>query len=269
MTIGVVAALPAEARCLAAGRSRVGEMRVVSERVLLHVAGIGPEAARTACEALLGAGADALVSWGIAAGLDSALAPGTLVVTDRVVAAPARDGVRNAVGAAIGASLGAPVALAADGRAPEYESWPDRLAGRVRGSVPVARGVIACPSQVLHTAAQKRELARCGALAADMESAAVAEAARCAGVPWLAVRAVADAADVRLPLGIVRALDRQGRMRVTRLATALLRHPWDITAMPPLARGYYAALRTLRAVAYRAGPTLLAPVLTHVPGSAS
>jgi len=265
MTTGVVAALPAEARCLAAGPTRVGEMRVVSEHVLLYVAGLGPDAARTACEALLSTGAAALVSWGIAAGLDPALGPGTLVLADRVLVMSGRDGTPNE----IRAPLDAPLALAAGGRAVQSESWSDRLAGRVRGMVPVVRCAVACPQHVLHTPAQKRELARRGAMAADMESAAVAQAARSAGVPWLAVRAVADAADVRLPPDIMRAMDRQGRIRAMRLATALLRHPWDIAALPPLARGFHAALRTLRAVADRAGPTLLAPMLPHAPGIAS
>jgi adenosylhomocysteine nucleosidase len=113
---------------------------------------------------------------------------------------------------------------------------------------------------MLQTAAQKRELAQWGAMAADMESAAVAASARCAGVPWLAVRAVADAADVTLPSAIVHAMDGQGRVRVTRLAAALLRRPRDVAAIPPLAHGFYAALGTLRAVAHRAGPALLAPM---------
>jgi adenosylhomocysteine nucleosidase len=91
----------------------------------------------------------------------------------------------------------------------------------------------------------------------------VAEAARCAGVPWLAVRAVADPADAMLPPAIIRALNHRGQVEAMRLVATLLRHPRDLAAIPPLARGFHAALRTLRTVAQRAGPTLLAPALPH------
>jgi len=67
--IGIVAALPAEARSAAGA----GGCRVV-------VSGVGAAAARRACATLIAGGVDALVSWGTAAGLTDALAAGRVVI---------------------------------------------------------------------------------------------------------------------------------------------------------------------------------------------
>jgi adenosylhomocysteine nucleosidase len=173
------------------------------------VSGVGAAAAGRACATLLRDGATALVSWGTAAGLTDALASGHVVV---------------------------------DGSDP---AWVSRLVARVGAT----RGHIASATSVLRNGAEKRALAAAtGAIVADMETAAVAEAARAAGVPWLAVRAVADTVDVGLPASVVSAIDGQGRVRYGRLGAALMRRPADVAALPRVARGFNAALRALRAV---------------------
>jgi uridine phosphorylase len=204
--IGIVAALPAEARCL----SHAGGHVVVS--------GVGCAAAARACATLLEGGAVGLVSWGTAAGLSDAMTSGRVII---------------------------------DGS----DAWADRLAGQLGGLA--TRGTIACPTTVLQTPAEKRALASLtGATVADMETDAVASAARTAGVPWLAVRAVADGVDASVPVSVIRAIDASGRVRYGRLGAALLGHPSDVAALPAMARGFNAALRSLRAVAARAGAEL-------------
>ena len=229
--MGVVSALPAEARCIG-----------TDPRVLSRAAGIGHEAARATCDSLLAAGVRALVSWGCAAGLDRSLTAGTLVLPDLVVPLTPR-GER-----------------AGDLR--PTESWAATLARRLDGNMRVVRGAIACPHQVLGTSAAKQALAAAhpGALAADMESAAVGRAGAAAGVPWVVVRAIADTADVCVPLSFGFAIDHSGRLRPLRFAAGLVRHPSDLAAIPALARGFRLALRALRDVARSAGPTLLAPL---------
>jgi adenosylhomocysteine nucleosidase len=229
--LGAIAALPAEARCIG-----------TDARVVSRVAGIGHEAARLAADALLASGAGALVSWGCAAGLDRSLTAGTLVLADRVVRVTPRGD-----------------SAAADLR--PTERWADGVAQRLEGTIRVVRGAIACPEHLLGTTAAKRALAdaQSGVLAADMESAAVGHAAASAGVPWIVVRAVADTADMRVPSSFGFAIDRTGRLRPLWLAAALIRHPWDLTAVPALAHGFRLALRTLREVVRSVGPTLLAP----------
>jgi adenosylhomocysteine nucleosidase len=200
--IGIVAALPAEARCLSGAEGRV------------VVSGVGAAAAARACATLVAGGVEALVSWGTAAGLTDAMTAGCVVID-----------------ASASADL-----------------WADGLVARLDGLA--VRGTIACPATVLQTPADKRALAAAtGALVADMETDAVAAAARAAGVPWLAVRAVADAVGVRVPASVLRAIDDRGRVRYGRLGAALLGRPRDVAALPAMARGFNAALGSLRVVA--------------------
>jgi hypothetical protein len=208
--IGIIAALPAEARCL----SGAAEARVV-------VSGVGAAAAARACATLIADGAVALVSWGTAAGLTDAMTSGRVVID---------------------ASLGA-------------IGWAERVVQLLDGVA--VRGRIACPPAVLQTPAHKRALASVtGAAVADMETDTIAGAARAAGLPWLAVRAVADGVDVVVPVSVLRAIDTEGRVRYGRLGAGLLARPSDVAALPAMARGFNAALRSLRCVAERAGAEL-------------
>jgi adenosylhomocysteine nucleosidase len=230
--LGVVVALPAEALTLAGGRHAPG---VVLEQgdVLLAVSGVGPERARRAAEALLARGAAALASWGSAGGLDPAVAVGALCLPRSV--------------------------LAAGGQAFDADpAWHARLAARLAG-LPLSTGALLESARVLATAAEKQAAFEAsGALAVDMESASVAAAARAAGCPFLAVRAVSDAARMRVPHASLRAFDAEGRLRLGGLALALARRPGDLAALVRLDLGFRSALASLRRAARRAGPGLCA-----------
>jgi adenosylhomocysteine nucleosidase len=103
---------------------------------------------------------------------------------------------------------------------------------------------------VLRSASEKHALADgSGAIAADMESAAIGGVAREAGLPWIVVRAVSDAADTVVPASVVGAIDGAGVLSLARLLGALVRNPGDIAALPALARGMQIAGRTMRSVA--------------------
>jgi adenosylhomocysteine nucleosidase len=211
---GVVAALPAEARWLRASALAV------------RVGGVGAEHARRAARALIADGAQALVSWGTAAALAPTLAVGTLVLADRVI--------------------GESVPLVPD------LAWTARVAEAMRNvpSVQVVRGTMACPNDVLQNANAKRALAdRSGAIAADMESAAIGAVAREAGLPWIVVRAISDAADTVVPFSVAEAIDKKGALSWTRLLGGLFQNPGDVAALPKLARGMQLAGRTMMSVA--------------------
>jgi adenosylhomocysteine nucleosidase len=247
--IGIIAALPAEARTVS-DRSGTGARRVL-------VSGVGAVAAGRAAAALLAAGATGLVSWGTAAGLGDDVASGTIIVATGVVASSASTARRSR----------------------DDGAWADRLAAVLAARIAspdgapaplVRRGLIADPAGVLRTPAEKRRLAAtAGAVIADMETAAIADAATAAGRPWLAIRAVADGVDVGLPRSVLRAIDDEGRMRYGRLAQELLGHPGDALALPAIARGFRLALRALRMVADAGGPSLaFAAATTSAPASA-
>jgi adenosylhomocysteine nucleosidase len=92
----------------------------------------------------------------------------------------------------------------------------------------------------------RAELAgRTGAAAVDMESAAVARAAAEAGLPCVAIRAIADGADDDLPRGIESLVTRDGRTRFRGLWPLLL-EPSQIPLLLRLGRRSAAACRVLR-----------------------
>jgi adenosylhomocysteine nucleosidase len=233
--LGIVAGLAREAASLGRGVPFTGRIAELSDNVFLAVSGMGPRRARGAGEALLGRRADALVSWGTAAALDPRLAPGTLLLPERIVTAGGRE-----------ASVDA--------------KWQARLRHRLGEAVPVCVMPLAESPAVLATPRTKQSLREgTGAASADMESAALAGLARERGVPFLVVRAVADSAEVTLPGSVLNALEEDGTVRVGRLLAGLLPRPGEWLDLLRLARGFARARATLIRVARRAGPRLEAP----------
>ncbi len=91
----------------------------------------------------------------------------------------------------------------------------------------------------------KRVLAReTGADAVDMESAAIEEVCREAGVPFLAVRAVSDTADTALSQRLVMLLSG-GNVSPVKATAAVLRQPSLLVEFWRLARDTATAARNL------------------------
>ena len=79
---------------------------------------------------------------------------------------------------------------------------------------------------VITTPAQKAALfAQTRALAVDMETATVRTAAGRQGIPFLAIRAISDAADEVLDPAVLKLVDAFGRPRPLAIAAALTRRP--------------------------------------------
>lgn len=225
--VGVVTGLFVEARLLSPLDG--GDRRYAS------ACGMGPVRAGEAARSLLAGGVRALLSWGTAAALDPELAPGCIVLPEAIL------GPRGERYAA----------------APE---WRGRVHRALEGRVALDAGPLQEASSVLRTRQEKAALAcRWGAHATDMESAAVAEAARGEGVPFLVVRAIVDPAGAHVPECVVRATSPEGRLAIGTLLGAALAHPAEITALVDLARGFRAARRGLLQVARLAGGELLRP----------
>lgn len=219
--IGVVAALPAEGAALLGRRAAPGTMVKLPEGGWLHVCGIGGRRAGDGARALLEAGAGALVSFGVAAGLDAALRPGCIVLPEAVAAC---DGSSVATDSA----------------------WRARVDRGLSGRVPTVGGTLAEAAELLRAAEEKAALrARSGAVAADMESAAVARLAGARGIALLVVRAVADHAALTVPVAARMAVDADGRIHPGRALRALAARPRDLRALWGLGLGFRAALRSL------------------------
>lgn len=186
------------------------EARLLRAMPLVACAGAEPE---TAARALLAAGATRLMSFGLAGGLDPALTPGTLILATEIVAD--------------------------DTRWPTDSTWADALA--LPG--PTRAPLLHAPKPLASRNAKAAAFAATGAGAVDMESGAVARVAAAAGVPVLALRAIADPAELSLPPLVLRVVDAQGSIRPRVALAALALHPWTMMALTRQARRAMAALR--------------------------
>lgn len=228
---GIVAALHAEARSLGCGSRRTAPA-TATDGCLIRISGIGPDNARHAAQTLIDAGAAALVSWGYCGGLDPGLACGTLVLPETVITA--------------GGTI-----FRTD---PE---WRAHLLRPLAGRVAISGGGLAESTEPVADVRRKRALfERCGAVAVDMESAAVAAIAARAGVPFIAVRAVVDVARRGLPRRVLRAVDSSGNIHPARMAAALAASPHEWPAVLRTARDARTARRTLSRVRAAAGARL-------------
>ncbi|MDH3594730.1 MAG: nucleoside phosphorylase [Rhodospirillales bacterium] len=203
--------------------------------IALMIACAGADAlrARQLAEDLLEAGAGALVSFGIAGGLDPALTPGDTVLPEAVVAL---DGMAVATDAA----------------------WRRRVLdlAAAKGLRPTG-GRLVGSDQVVATVAGKRALFETSrAVAVDMESHAVALAAQAAGVPFLVVRAVIDPADRALPKAVHGSIAPDGRARKGLVTTRLVLRPWEAPQVNRLRQDTGAALRALGKLTRAIGPVL-------------
>ena len=215
----VVTGLKAEARAAAPLARRPGS-RIVA-------AGGDPARVRTAIERAFLDGADAVLSFGLAAGLAPELHPGSLLVPDDVVDATGR--LRFAVDPA----------------------WTARL----RARLPAAdRRPLCGVSCVLAGVDDKAAVfSRSGAIAADMESLAVAQACAAAGRRFALVRVVCDPASRPLPPAARRAMRADGRIDVAAVIGSLAGRPGQVPALLRVAVDARTAMAALRAAALLAG----------------
>ncbi|MFQ6005909.1 MAG: hypothetical protein ACE5OQ_10435 [Woeseia sp.] len=235
--VGIVVALAGEARTLGLRGHPSDEVVTLSHDVLVSVSGIGATRARRAGTRLLADGAEALLSWGSVVALDGRLASGRLLVPRSVL-----DGDRQPV--------------------PVSRGWQQQLYGQLAARFQVTDGPLITTHRLLTRPAQKRRLfADSGAVAADMESAEVAAVAHEAGVPFAALRAVADRADSNIPDWITGSFDAYGRVRVSSLLPPLISNPLDWLDVAGLAKDFRAATSSLRAVFESANCADLIPVM--------
>lgn len=197
--IGIVTGLSAEARLAAPlGHALAG-------------GGTAAGAARAARE-LIAHGATALISFGLAGGLNPKLPPGTIIIPDRLCTATGN----WRTDATLTRALGGP-------------------AHALFGGVVLAV-----------TAEEKRCLFETiAADAVDLESGAVAATAAAAGIPFAMLRAVCDPAERSLPPAAIAALDHAGAIAPLRVALSVVRQPRQIPALLALARDAAAARRAL------------------------
>lgn len=162
-----------------------------------------------------------LVSFGLAGGLDPALAPGSIVIADAV--------------------------LGQGNQRPTDPAWRDAL----RAALPhaICGPLLADDVPVLEVEAKRQRHLATGALAVDMESHRVAELASTRGWPLVVCRVVADPATRAVPPAALAAMGVNGDIAFAPLLRSLLARPAQLGALAALARDTASARRALRTAA--------------------
>ncbi|MGI9257453.1 MAG: hypothetical protein ACR2QQ_01335 [Gammaproteobacteria bacterium] len=206
-------------------------------RIRVYQCGPGQERAYDAARTAVAAGASALVSWGVAGGLYRELPSGAIVLPRQV---------RSIAGA-------------------EFDTdarWHRELLRSLQSVFPVDTGELCESLGVLKTTAAKAAIADAtGAVAVDMESAAIAKAAADARRPFVAIRVVLDTSNDHLPNGIEAWIDEAGNQRASAVWTTLSR-PGDWMSLLKLSLRYRAARKTLAGAS-----AMLVPRGLHLPNS--
>lgn len=200
-----------------------------SARCRIRCAGADSVRAGVLARDLAGQGCSALLSFGLAGGLAAGLKAGDVVLAEGVVAD--------------GQTLHADV------------MWLNRARDVLVSEMPVIGGLLAGVAASVATSEEKRRLhSMTGAVALDMESHAVAAAARESGVPFLAIRVIADAVSQSVPPWLPGVIDGTGAVRLPAFLGGLLTHPADGIDICRLAGANRRAMISLRRVAALLGP---------------
>ncbi len=243
--IAVICGLKSEADVV---RNTVG-----GESIRVEISGADAQRAYQLSRAACANGAAAVVSVGVSGGLDPALAPGDLVIGEAVVV---EEGSRFEADAELLSQLtsahpGKSRDLAqhtekSDGD-PGFSVGAPSRAGRRDERIRVTSGVLYGSDAIIDSVAAKSELfASSAAVAVDMESHGAARAAAEAGVPFIAVRAIADPADRALPLAALGAVAPDGSTRVLKTLWEAAKAPGQFPALMQLGSDSNKALARLR-----------------------
>ncbi|MGE4482867.1 hypothetical protein [Acidocella sp.] len=201
--IGIVTGLQAEARWL----RKAGFM--------VKPGGGTPRGAKNASEYLIQAGAQALISFGLAGGLRPGVQPGAVLV---------------------------PAVVISDTQAYPCDS---RLTTFLGGAT---SGMILGGREIAASAQAKALLYQCNQpIAIDLESGALAETAKRHDIPFAVLRGVADPAERTLPPAALVALKEDGSLDLVRLIHSIVKQPSQIPGLIAVGRDAKMARRALLA----------------------
>ena len=182
------------------------------------------------------AGAPAILSFGIAGGLSSQLNAGDWVVATGVVSG--------------------------DRRIETDIEWSSRLAHLLSGAE--LGDIVTVANPVLHPVDKRRLFQRTGASAVDMESFQAAVLADELGVPFVAVRVIADPAGRKLPPAAKLGLQPDGTVAIGAVLRSLLRQPSQIPSLMSVTSDALIAFRALLLGRDKLGPHFASLLLPTV-----
>lgn len=228
--IAIVAAMEQEAQaiCPAPQRESGKKFQILSGSLKNNsfkciISGIGVERATEAAERLCAEKPDLILSIGVSGGLSVGLEAGNLVAAT---------------------SIHSDIA--------DLDSWFENDDdAKMRSELIPSCGDIQCGKLItaagpVLTPEDKLFMhERTGALAVDMESIAVAQAAKKAGIPFGCIRAVSDDSKRGIPLESLAGVDKSGKTQLGPILKAIMKRPSLIFELIPMGRDYSKALKAL------------------------
>jgi adenosylhomocysteine nucleosidase len=235
LTIGLIAALPAEIRSLTPLPIALNTPFRINNHLVAIVCGIGAKNAAKAAQYLLYQDVQGLISWGTAGALSAELKSGDLVLPD--------------------------IIQAADGKRYQADNiWLEQLQTALNiASIKIHTGLLVESNSILDSGMEKSALSTkiAGAITTDMETAAIMKIAQENKIPAIAIRSIVDQVDDQIPVEILRHTDQFGTPRILNILREIIRKPQLLTHLIRLSGGMRAATRTLRSVAAGTNETLM------------
>lgn len=220
--LGIIAALPAEAKCLHNKNIDIASPIEIENGIFLCLSGIGHEAATICANNLLSLNIDALISWGVAGAINDSLKPGDLLIAESVIGREYKYVVSN--------------------------EWLNRMkAYFMKMSSNPKIAPIASTEALCTSAKDKKYLSqKTGAVAVDMESAAIAAIAKAQNIDFLVIRSIADDANTSIPEAVIKHTDSLGRPKLFGFIISCLKKPVQLSDLIKLGYYYKKALITLK-----------------------
>jgi len=221
---GILVALPEELHTLTKSKIKQGECIAVSANTLITLSGAGPKNAASAAQNLVTRGATQLISWGCAGALAPQLKAGDLVVPAEILT---QDNIQLAT----------------------HKEWSRQVINLLDKTINHTQATLLESDTVIAQACDKNQLYQSTkAIAVDMESAAVAQLAHQAQIPFIAIRSIVDPAQLDLPGAIDYAMTDSGVISISKLLRYLCSHPGDLPRLITLALHFNAAKKTLKSL---------------------
>ena len=232
---GVVCGLKSEARCLQP-MNKLNDSHD-SASIKIAVSGASASRARDIAKVFAVSGAKGLISFGISGGLMDRLKPGDLIIASTVT---------EASGAVYSTDPIWSKSITDSAKAHSLTLHPAPLYGA---------------ASMVSTQQDKQNIyEETGAWAVDMESHGVAETAESLGLPFIAVRAIADPANRAIPQSAAQGVAPDGGVAPLPVLKALVRRPGDFGPLLQLNKDSQAALGALSNCVRKLLGSLLRPL---------
>lgn len=218
--IGLIVPLPQEAAVFKKGKIIAKKPIQISNNILLFLSGVGAENAANAVS-ILAPKVSHLISWGTAGGLSKTLNPGDLLLPDVILD-------KNNV------------QFTTDSK------FKNQIVKLLPNKQTYESGLLAEATIILKGQKEKESFQlQSNAIACDMESAIIAKLASEKGIPFNAIRIVADGHATCIPKSVLESINENGDFSILKFLGKIVLNPKDISKVYRLSKNFDQAKKTM------------------------